>query len=179
MNNLLFAVLIIALLYYFYYRSKSISSPPNSKPLTQSISTQTNLSDKQISLLTQQWNQVAQWAQELGIDTNRSWNLSLLKNKIKQELETVKKPPLKVQYSRTTQTDNHDSESENILDNLISSLQQFNQALDNPQLTELQTALQLANNKLQGKAEWESWETKEGLEKHIEELEEKIKQLKK
>ena len=46
MNDLLFYTLIIALLYYFFYylpNQKSISSnpPPNTKPFTQSQSTQT------------------------------------------------------------------------------------------------------------------------------------------
>ena len=131
MNNLLFIAIVVALLYYFYYylpkQKKSTITPPKTKPLTAEIATQTNLSDKQISLLTQQWNQVATWAQELGIDTNKSWNLSLLKNKIKQELEAKKKPLIK---NQTTQTDNPDSDLENTLDNLLNSIRDLNQTID-------------------------------------------------
>ena len=45
-----------------------------------------------------------------------------------QELEKVPKPPLKVQYSRSTQTDS-DQDLENTLTNLIASMQKLNQEI--------------------------------------------------
>ncbi|CFW93058.1 protein of unknown function [endosymbiont DhMRE of Dentiscutata heterogama] len=47
--------------------------------------TQTDLSDQQINLLVQQWEEVAQWATSEGIDINKKWNLGMLKGKLAQQ----------------------------------------------------------------------------------------------
>jgi hypothetical protein len=57
--------------------------------------------------------------------------------------------PLNLKYSRTTQTD-PDSDLENTLDSLISSMQDLNKQLDNPQLDKLQHEYELVTKKLKG-----------------------------
>ncbi|KLL04796.1 MAG: hypothetical protein MRERV_4c070 [Mycoplasmataceae bacterium RV_VA103A] len=110
MNNLLFIALIIVLLYYFFYylpRQKLKQVPPK---LTHSQGTQTDLSDKQITNLIQQWNQVVEWAKEEGIDVNKKWNLNSLKKKVQQKTQS-------------------DSQLENTLDSLIKDIQDLNKKL--------------------------------------------------
>lgn len=42
-------------------------------------------------------------------------------------------------------------------------------------MTQLRNNLAVAQKKLKGEIEWENWETKEGIENYIRELEEKLK----
>ncbi|RHZ36430.1 hypothetical protein [endosymbiont GvMRE of Glomus versiforme] len=131
MNKILIiAILLILIVYYFSQKQEHPKTiPKSSQPVLKSIQTQTNLSDKQISLLTQQWNQVANWAQEQGINTNKSWNLTMLKKKLESQLKPAQKPT----NDKETQTDNQpfspDQDLENTLTNLIASMQKLNQEI--------------------------------------------------
>ncbi|RHZ35898.1 hypothetical protein [endosymbiont GvMRE of Glomus versiforme] len=132
MNKILIiAILLILIVYYFSQKQEHPKTIPKSlQPALKSTQTQTNLSDKQISLLTNQWNQVALWAQEQGIDTNKSWNLTMLKNKLESQLKPTQKPT----NDKETQTDNLPSNQdqsalETTLNNLIASMQKLNQEI--------------------------------------------------
>lgn len=109
MNNLLFVALIVILLYYFFYYLPQQKSAHQSPPkLTHSQGTQTDLSDKQITNLITQWNQVAEWAKEEKIDVNKKWNLLTLKNKVNSKFSNL----------------------ENTLDELLKNIQDLNKELD-------------------------------------------------
>ncbi|KLL03843.1 MAG: hypothetical protein MRERV_32c007 [Mycoplasmataceae bacterium RV_VA103A] len=63
--------------------------------------TQTDLSDQQINLLVQQWEEVAQWATSEGIDVNQKWNLGLLKGKLAQQQQQFKQEKQTWQEEKT------------------------------------------------------------------------------
>lgn len=137
MNKILIITILLILVVWYVNQQHPKTIPKNTS--TQSIQTdfllnsankqtQTNLNSKQISLLTQQWNQVANWAQEQEIDTNKPWNLSMLKNKLERQL----KPTQSTKTSnKETQTEpispNQDQQAlESTLNNLIASMKELN-----------------------------------------------------
>lgn len=119
MDNLLFCVLILVLLYYFFYylpkKKRLNQSPPK---LTHSQGTQTDdLTTRKINLLIEQWNQVAEWAKEEGVDVNKKWNLFTLKDKLTQKIKDL-------------QNNQPDPQLENTLNNLLKDIQDLNKKLD-------------------------------------------------
>ena len=117
----------MALLIYFlvYLPKKRLAAKT-----TTETSVQTDLkTGKQLSSLIKQWEQVAAWAKEEGIDVNRPWNLMTLKKKLTDRFndlqDQINREPIKVKYSRGTQT-NSDDELESTLANLIKNIQELN-----------------------------------------------------
>ncbi|CAG8824649.1 30748_t:CDS:2, partial [Gigaspora margarita] len=155
---------------FFTFSQKETQTPPIVKF---SQNTQTSLINENVDKL---------FTEELGVDTNQKWNLGMLKNKIKQELETAKKNPST--SSRSTQNSD-DKDLENTLDNLIKKkLTQLTSEftnLKNKLTTKLQTQqqtiqetnqkLQESNRKLELTAK-ENGENEKVLEKLIKEFKE-------
>ncbi|CAG8841144.1 79_t:CDS:2, partial [Racocetra persica] len=114
---------------------------------TASASTQTDLKDKQITNLIQQWEQVAQWAKEEGIDINKRWNLFTLKKKLEQKIadlqDQINHEPIKAKDQTITETNTklqesnrnlelqvkENGENEKVLEKLIKEFQELGEQL--------------------------------------------------